>query len=82
MGADYYDPGKWPSDIPTGVGPNCDIEGAILDKNARIGEGVVIKPFPRGTHLDHETWFVRDGIVVIPKDTEIPAGTRITSKDV
>ena len=77
MGADYYDPGKRPSSIPTGVGPGCNIEGAIIDKNVRIGEGVVICPFPRGTELDRENWFVRDGIVVLPKNAEIPPGTRI-----
>ncbi|MBI2757518.1 MAG: glucose-1-phosphate adenylyltransferase [Chloroflexi bacterium] len=77
MGADYYDPGKRPSSIPTGVGPNCDIEGAILDKNVRIGEGAVIRPFPRRTEIDSENWFVRDGVVVIPKNSEIAPGTRI-----
>ncbi len=70
MGSDYYSE-------EIGVGPNCDIEGAILDKNVRIGEGVVIRPFPRGTDMDREKWFVRDGIVVLPKDVEIPAGTQI-----
>jgi glucose-1-phosphate adenylyltransferase len=69
-GADYYAP-------EIGVGPNCSIEGAILDKNARIGEGVVIRPFPRGTELNYGNWFVRDGIVVLPKDAEIPAGARL-----
>jgi len=77
MGADYYDPGKRPSSIPTGVGSNCDIEGAILDKNVRIGEGVIIRPFPRHTEIDNENWFVRDGVVVIPKNSEIAPGTRI-----
>ncbi len=70
MGSDYYS-----ADI--GIGPNCDIQGAILDKNVRVGEGVVIRPFPRNTDLDRPNWFVRDGIVVLPKDVEIPAGTRI-----
>ena len=77
MGADYYDPGKRPSSIPTGLGKNCSIEGAILDKNVRIGDGVVIKPFPRDKDIDHALYFVRDGIVVVAKDVEIPAGTRI-----
>src|SRR5574341_44190 len=77
MGADYYDSERRTSAIPIGIGPNCDIEGAILDKNARLGEGVVIRPFARYVNEDHETWFVRDGIVVIPKNVEIPAGTRI-----
>jgi glucose-1-phosphate adenylyltransferase len=70
MGADYYADN-------IGVGPNCDLQGAILDKNVCIGEGVVIKPFPRGTDLDAQDWFVRDGLVVVSKNVEIPPGTRI-----
>ncbi len=81
MGSDYYDSEGKPQKIPIGVGPDCDIQGAIIDKNVRIGQGVVIRPFPRETDLDRETWFVRDGIVVIPKDSVIPAGTRIAPKD-
>ena len=78
MGADYFDSETTPRNIPLGIGPNCHVEGAILDKNVRLGKGVVIKPFPRNKDIDRETWFVRDGIVVIPKSTEIPPGTRIT----
>ena len=78
MGADYYDAGGPESGgIPLGVGPNCEIEGAILDKNARLGPGVVIRHFPPGTEIDQEDWVVRDGIVVIPKNTTIPAGAYI-----
>ena len=77
MGADYYEPGKRPSSIPIGVGPNCDIEGAILDKNVRIGDGVIIKPFPRGTDIDAGSWVVQDGIVVIPKDVTLMPRTKI-----
>jgi len=77
MGSDYYDSEARQRNIPIGIAANCHIEGAILDKNARIGEGVVIRPFPRDKDIDHDTWYVRDGIVVVPKDAEIPAGTRI-----
>jgi glucose-1-phosphate adenylyltransferase len=80
MGADYFDAETSSRAIPLGIGPNCYVEGAILDKNVRLGEGVVIKPFPRDKDLDRETWFVRDGIVVIPKNTEIPPGTHISPK--
>lgn len=79
MGADYYQqntPGK--GVIPIGAGRDSYIEGAIIDKNARIGEGVIIKPFPPGTEQDHQDWFIRDGIVVIPKDVVIPPGTVIS----
>jgi glucose-1-phosphate adenylyltransferase len=74
MGADYYDDS---GDIPMGIGENCDIEGAIIDKNVRIGPNVVIKPFPRGTEHENDMYTVKDGIVVIPKRTIVPAGTRI-----
>jgi len=77
MGADYYDNESSPAGIPIGIGANCHIEGAILDKNARIGDGVIIRPFPRDRDLDHNNWYVRDGIVVIPKDAVIPSATRI-----
>ena len=75
MGADYYEARH--GTLPIGIGANCHIESAILDKNVQIGEGVVIKPFPRDRDIDGDRFFVRDGIVVIAKDTEIPAGTRI-----
>jgi glucose-1-phosphate adenylyltransferase len=60
-----------------GIGAYSSIEGAILDKNARIGECVLIRPFPRGVDMDCGNWFVRDGIVIIPKDAEIPDYTLI-----
>ncbi len=76
MGADYY-PTDMPSDPPIGIGERCVIEGAIIDKNARLGAEVVIRPFPRGTDLTNDNWVVQDGIVAIPKDVVIPAGTHI-----
>ncbi len=81
MGADFYvpPPSLPASDIPIGIGPDCHIEGAIIDKNARIGPGVVIRSFPRGTEIDieGEPWVVRDGIVVIQKNTILPPGKKI-----
>ena len=79
MGSDYYNSpdDTIPSNIPLGIGANCQIEGAIIDKNARIGDNVVIKPFPRGVELDKGNWVVQDGIVVIPKSTVLHPGTYI-----
>ncbi len=80
MGADYYDPNDLPppEGMPLGIGEGCQIEGAIIDKNVRIGAGVMIKSFPRGTEIDCEKYVVRDGIVVIPKHTVLAPGTVIT----
>jgi glucose-1-phosphate adenylyltransferase len=80
MGADYYESPAQATiaAVPVGVGTGSHIEGAIIDKNARIGPGVIIRPFPRGSEIDHQDWVIRDGIVVVPKNTLLPAGTIIS----
>ena len=80
MGADFYQAEAWestPGLPPLGIGCRCRIEGAIIDKNARIGEGVVITPEGKPANADGENYCVRDGVVVVPKGTVIPAGTLI-----
>jgi glucose-1-phosphate adenylyltransferase len=79
MGADYYTPKRHP-EVPIGIGRNCHIESAILDKNVQIGDDVVIRSFSDSQDLDRDLYFVRDGIVVIAKDTLIPSGTCIEPK--
>ena len=82
MGADYYGFFRWgkesDEDLFLGLGRDCDIEGAIIDKNTKVGRGTVIRPFPQEEEMDSELYCVRDGIVVIPKGTVIPPYTRIT----
>jgi glucose-1-phosphate adenylyltransferase len=79
MGSDYFDvQGDVRGGIPLGIGEGSHIEGAIIDKNARLGTGTRILPFPPGTEIDEEDWVVRDGIVVIPKNTILPPGTEIS----
>ena len=80
MGADFYQTEAWESKAdlpPLGIAGRCRIEGAIIDKNARIGEGVVITPEGKPANADGEDYCVRDGVVVVPKGTVIPAGTLI-----
>lgn len=77
MGNDFYEDACPEEQIPLGIGAGCVIEGAIIDKNARIGRGTVIKAFPRGMDVDGDRWVVRDGIVVIPKNTSLSPGTCI-----
>jgi len=80
MGADFYEPEeRFPpaAGPPIGIGEGCNIAGAIIDKNARIGPGVRIEPFPPGVTRDSDAWSVRDGIVVVPKNAILPRGTHI-----
>ena len=60
-----------------GVGGNTHIENTIVDKNARIGADCVITPEDKPQHVDGENYFIRDGIVIIPKNAVIPGGTVI-----
>ena len=60
-----------------GIGMNCKIDNAIIDKNARIGNNVTISSAEKPDKLDHDLYYVRDGIVIIPKNAVIPHGTVI-----
>ena len=60
-----------------GIGSNCKIENAIIDKNARIGNNVTITPVGKPENFDHPLYFIRDGIVVIPKGGSLPHNTVI-----
>ena len=77
MGADFYEHGKVedPSGIQLGIGRDCVIQNAIIDKNVQIGDGVVISPEGKPCDEETELYWIRDGIMVIPKNTVIPAGT-------
>jgi glucose-1-phosphate adenylyltransferase len=76
MGADYFEADRPadPAHPRLGIGRNCVIDRAIIDKNARIADGVVITPEGKPQDFDGENYFIRDGIVVVPKDTVIPSG--------
>jgi len=60
-----------------GIGHNAHIERTIVDKNARIGNDVRISPHGKAANLDGDNYYIRDGIVVIPKGAVIPHGTVI-----
>jgi glucose-1-phosphate adenylyltransferase len=81
MGADHYQfedkrnnlmaAGK----VPMGIGQGCSIKRAIIDKNAAIGDGVVIHGHPDRKDEDHPDWVCRDGIVCVAKNAVIPPGS-------
>lgn len=83
MGADYYESdedrerNRLLARPDVGIGDGSTIEGALIDKNARIGRNVHIRGLPDRPDEDHENWFVRDGVVVVPKSGVIPDDTVI-----
>jgi glucose-1-phosphate adenylyltransferase len=81
MGADFYESevqsGGIGSQPPLGIGRDCRISNAIIDKNARIGNRVVISKQPLGPDIDRDSWSIREGIVIVQKNAVIPDGTVI-----
>ena len=79
MGADFFErPGlDETQDVPVGIGEDCYLENAIIDKNARIGDGVRLVGHPDRPDEEGDGWAVRDGIVVVRKNGVIPPGTEI-----
>jgi glucose-1-phosphate adenylyltransferase len=83
MGADYYETieeikENALNNVPNiGVGNHVTILNAIIDKNVRIGDNVMIINSGNMDNYDGENFFVRDKIVVIPKGAVIPSGTVI-----
>jgi glucose-1-phosphate adenylyltransferase len=56
------------------VGNDCHIERAILDKDCRVGDGVTINYRGKEPNVDGDCFYIRDGIVVIPKGMVVPDG--------
>lgn len=83
LGCDYYESdeavelNKVTGRPRIGIGKNTRIENAIIDKNARIGDNCVISPAGKPDCVDHELYYIRDGVVIIPKNGCIPHGTVI-----
>ena len=83
MGADYYESGESQAEkaqegIPSvGIGRNCLIQNAIIDKNARIGDNSILVNRDGIDNYDGENYYIRDGIVIVPKDATIPPETSV-----
>jgi glucose-1-phosphate adenylyltransferase len=81
LGADYYETiddiaqSRLKGVPALGVGSGSVIHRAIVDKNARIGNDVRIVNQDGVSDRDGVNHFIRDGIVVIPKNAVVPDGT-------
>lgn len=82
MGSDYYETEEQlAANVAMGrphlgVGKNCRIKGAIIDKNTRIGDGTVLIAHGKadGNYADGRV-IIRDGVLVVPKNAILPPGT-------
>ena len=83
MGADYFESGQdmaanREKGIPdVGVGRDCEVRNAIVDKNARIGHGVQLVNRNGAADASADNYAIVDGIIVVPKSAVIPDGAVI-----
>jgi glucose-1-phosphate adenylyltransferase len=83
MGADFYEDDddfeyNRQLGIPNiGIGKGSIIRNAIIDKNAHIGDGVRIINEDRVQNFDGPGYYIRDGIVIVPKNGVVPSGTMV-----
>jgi len=81
MGSDSYQTLKELNErdikIPMGIGENCSINNAILDKNCCIGNNVKINGCAQLEEKETDTYFIKEGIVVVKKGAVIPDGYEI-----
>jgi glucose-1-phosphate adenylyltransferase len=75
LGADWYEDTPPPATPRLGIGRDVTMRRAIVDKNARIGDGVRLVNDAGVQHADGEGYCIRSGIIVVPKGAVLPAGT-------
>jgi glucose-1-phosphate adenylyltransferase len=73
LGADFYE--EQSGDIPMGIGPNAVLDKVIVDKNARIGEGARLVNERGLQNADGDGYYIRSGIIVVPKGGVVKPGT-------
>ncbi len=83
MGADFFEDRRLRAEnqrigrIDIGLGKGTVVERAIIDKNARIGAGCVIRGEAGRADEHHANWSMVDGIAIVPKNAVLPPGTVI-----
>jgi glucose-1-phosphate adenylyltransferase len=76
LGADLYETSAAAaaSDVPIGIGTDVEIERAIVDKNARIGDGARLVNSKNLDEYDGDGYYIRHGIIIVPKAAVIRPG--------
>ncbi|MGE0641660.1 MAG: glucose-1-phosphate adenylyltransferase [Thermoanaerobaculia bacterium] len=79
MGANHFERLDEASrhEVPIGIGRDCAIRNAIIDFNARIGDGCRLLNEEKIDELERPNYSIHGGIIVVPKNAELPPGTVI-----
>jgi glucose-1-phosphate adenylyltransferase len=74
LGADFYEEDTAANAIPLGIGHDVVLDRVIVDKNARIGDGVRLVNESGVQHADGDGYYIRNGIIIVPKGARVGAG--------
>jgi glucose-1-phosphate adenylyltransferase len=74
LGADFYEEDTAANAIPLGIGHDVVLDRVIVDKNARIGNGVRLVNESGVQHADGDGYYIRNGIIIVPKGARLGAG--------
>jgi glucose-1-phosphate adenylyltransferase len=74
LGADFYEEEMAASAVPLGIGRDVVLDRVIVDKNARIADGVRLVNDSRIDHADGDGFYIRNGIIIVPKGAQVRAG--------
>ncbi|MDP9322406.1 MAG: glucose-1-phosphate adenylyltransferase [Acidobacteriota bacterium] len=77
LGADYYEEEGAAGAIPLGIGRHVVLDRVIVDKNARIADGVRLVNDASLDHADGDGYYIRNGIIIVPKGAEVKAGVSV-----
>ena len=74
LGADFYEEELESNSIPLGIGRDVVLDRVIVDKNARIGDGVRLVNESGVPEADGDGYYIRNGIIIVPKGARIQPG--------
>jgi glucose-1-phosphate adenylyltransferase len=74
LGADFYEEEGAETGTPLGVGRDVVLDRVIVDKNARIADGVRLVNESGIDHADGDGYVIRNGIIVVPKGANVRSG--------
>jgi glucose-1-phosphate adenylyltransferase len=75
LGADFYEEETNANATPLGIGRDVALDRVIVDKNARIGNGVRLVNAAGTSQADGDGYYIRNGIIIVPKGATVADGT-------
>jgi glucose-1-phosphate adenylyltransferase len=77
LGADFYEEELAASSVALGIGRDVVLDRVIVDKNARIADGVRLVNDAGVSHADGDGYYIRNGIIIVPKGAAVKAGVAV-----